>query len=59
MCIEILLVTLERAKYEYIIDIIVVCIFLYKYVVDAVGLQDGWSPLSGILSDLYLNIEND
>lgn len=57
MCIEILLVTLEWAK--YIIDIIVVCIFLNKYVVDAVGLQDGWSPLSEILSDLYLNIEND
>lgn len=54
MCIEILLVTLEWAK--YIIDIIVICIFLNKYVVDAVGLQDGWSPLSGILSDLYLNI---
>lgn len=57
MCKEILLVTLEWAK--YIIDIIVICIFFNKYVVDAVGLQDGWSPLSGILSDLYLNIEND
>lgn len=57
MCIEILLVTLEWAK--YIIDIIVICNCLNKYVVDAVGLQDGWSPLSGILSDLYLNIEND
>lgn len=42
MCIDILLVTLEWAK--YIIDII--CVFLNKYVVDAVGLQDGWSPLS-------------
>lgn len=47
MCIEILLVTLEWAKYS-----IVICIFFYRYVVDAVGLQDGWSPLSGILSDL-------
>lgn len=47
MCFEILLVTLEWAKY-----IIVICIFLINMLCDAVRLQDGWSPLSGILTDL-------